>query len=403
MHFNKILIKNLFYILLFIHTPLLFSGETINNQEIESIEQISTPLDISLSPNQDILFDESEFDTLSTPELNKPEDNNHLLNNLENLDDFEPTQAQLDDNNHSEALLQNIIGQGGQYDKLDFDLEHIALVVNNNQVRISNKKPILEEIIKLRSIVGMIKGGAFVVIRKENVAQLVELLQKLINHTRSILTTDLINFKSFDFEATMAPNRNLQLSHGVSFEYIESIMQQNDSLLTKLESESENVGLSTFNKAYRKLEKLNRDYKILNRVAIATAVGIGATWLLYRIHPAFFEYFKKNEEAPKTELSENDAKKQAAEEKWKNDNERYNNLAFYERWLTNPPRKPNLEIKSNQNIADDLYKKIPGDKLSYYEKQQMKIRSQLDYQQALSEAEKASDNTKNLPFFKRLL
>lgn len=264
---------------------LIFSlNSAFGNQLPEEI-QIPEPKIESLDQ---IIIDEEEFANQEIPGIMSDaiqaisdEDKSDLAESPQ--EQLEKFLAKAEENERCEMLLKEVIAN---FDKLDFALEHIALVVNNNQVRIANQKPILEEIINLRSIVGMIRNGAFVVIKPENLGQLIDLAQKLLMHVRYLLTTNLINFKPFDFEGSTITRLQLPKTYG--FEQLEKMLKQNDSLLENLESESENVGLSSFNMMYRKLEKLNNDYKILNRAAIAAGIGVGIVWIGYLTPPYFW-------------------------------------------------------------------------------------------------------------------
>jgi cell division protease FtsH len=237
------------------------------------------------APNIDTVFiDEQEFGTIANSEPAKPVMTSNDADTIEQEDEttqeekLEKLLAQAEENEKCELLLKEVLKN---YDNIDFALEHMALVINNNQVRkLTSKKPISEEIMKLRSIITMIKDGAFVVIKKDNLVQLIELAQTFIAHIRYVLTTDLVNFKTFDFEAAVTPNR-LKLPKTYGFEQLEKMIQQNSGLLTKLESESENIGLNSFHKIYRRLEKINHDYKVLHRLTIAAGIGLGLAWFDY--------------------------------------------------------------------------------------------------------------------------
>ncbi len=259
----------------------------------EAIEQPSTENAATLTiqennaANTALFIDEQEFEAtpeqVTTPSENNPEEQPDEPANTPQQD-YETFLAQAMENEQCEVILKTILEN---FNKLDFDLEHIALVVSNNQVRISTKKPILDEIRKLRGLVGMIKDGSFIVIKKENLGQLIELAQKLIGHVRYILTTNLISFKSFELEMAAAPTR-LPLPKTYGFDQLEKMLQQNNNLLTRLETESENVGLNAFNKVFRRLEKLNNDYKVLSRLTIAAGIGAGIIWIGHRIPNAFW-------------------------------------------------------------------------------------------------------------------
>lgn len=280
--FASSLKKYIFHSLIF---SSLINFQLISNEQADiesSAEVVSTNVNNDLQDTsndapkieQSCIINEDEFDTDTSN--NDQSSSTKINDKSEEPQQIKNFLTQMEENEQCEILLKAVLTH---FNTLDFDIQHIALVINNNQVRILDQRPIMNEIRSLHEIITMIQSGAFVVIKPENLGQLIELAHKLIAHIRYLLTTDLIHFQPFDFQ-TAQPTRS-QLPQAYKFEQLEKMIRQNNALLEKLETESEHIGLSTLNKVYRKLEKLNDRYAITRKVGIATGIGAGLLWIGY--------------------------------------------------------------------------------------------------------------------------
>ena len=73
-----------------------------------------------------------------------------------------------------------------------------------------------------------------------------------------------------------------QSTDPLDVEQLAQQLQAHNTRLVTLGQKAPNVGLSTFNIVYRKLRKLNHDYKIMSRTATAAGIGVLAAWVLFR-------------------------------------------------------------------------------------------------------------------------
>lgn len=240
---------------------------TFCDQEVSAQEDFPAP---------QLVIDEDEFNNLSSPALSNVDDAQPDKNGADQDSD---SQAQAKEIERYKALLENATKH---FTMLAFDLQHIALVINNGHARIANKNPIREEIAKLGSLIDMIRQqNALLQGDKAVVARLLQLTEEIAKHIRYLLTTDLITFKSFDLDPQTLITRNPQ-SQDIPLEELEKQLKANNILITKLEAESADVGLKWHNKVYRRLEKFNSDYKVLYGLSavVIPLIGIYA-WSVY--------------------------------------------------------------------------------------------------------------------------
>ncbi len=247
---------------------------------------ICSTLAIAENPTQaidEVFIDEQEFENLSpasphlpvTPQPQSP---------AQPIEDVTPQASTI----NQKQLDVLVVTLENNFKQLDVILEQIALVINNNQIRkLSTKDVILDEIIKIRSLVGMIIQNIASINTPDKATQLIEIAQKLTSHVQYLLTTNLVNFKPFDFEKAFAPTTRVSLPTTYGFEQLEKMALQNTLTLGTLKAHSENVGLNSFHIFYRKLEKLNQEYKILHKLTIAAGVGLALLWFDFLCDRAF--------------------------------------------------------------------------------------------------------------------
>jgi len=240
------------------------------------------------SSSAEITLDEDEFANL--PEYIPHEDTGATTGDLPTDDETDPVSKKpLDpaEKEKAEQLLKKVMLS---FEKISFSLESIALVLNHNQLRIKDKTPMMEEVMKLRSLTHMISASAITEINPEKIAHLVKLAQELIDHIRYLLTTDLMTFVPFD-KKMLAPTRSAldKPAAPQTIEQLDATLQKTNSVLGKLETEAVNVGLNTFNILFRRMEKLNDDYKIVNKCLWGLGISATAAGLLFVLDPHYIE------------------------------------------------------------------------------------------------------------------
>ncbi len=247
-------------------SSFILADSDVNLNEPDEIIQAKPVTIEQAETNDDVVIDEDEFANLPVvTSQEKPQTDDKVdTSSTANTDSVSDTQA-VDplDKKKAEQLLKKIMVS---FEKISFSLESIALVLNHNQLRIKTKEPMVEEIMKLRSLTHMVINSAITEISTEKIAHLITLSQQLIDHIRYLLTTDLITFIPFD-KKMQPPTRSAveKPAAPLTLDQLDASLQKTNAILIKLETESVNVGLNTFNILFRRLEKLNDDYKIVNK------------------------------------------------------------------------------------------------------------------------------------------
>lgn len=204
-------------------------------------------------------------------------------------DSIQASMAQAAESNICDHLLAELLKV---VDVIDYSLEHMAQVVNNNQVRNIEKKEVLPKIFELRRLVSQLKKNS-IVITKENLAMLIQVTQHLLHHLETIIYSSLKEFPAFDPSKAIDRSRLKEYDFETLAEQIEKQSKQ----IKNLEKKAENVGLSLVNRAFRKLEHWNKDYKLSRRASIAAiCAGIGA-YLFYKMDPLVI-FNPKHQEVP---------------------------------------------------------------------------------------------------------
>jgi cell division protease FtsH len=166
------------------------------------------------------------------------------------------------------------------YEQLDFICEHLAQVINNHQVRNIDKKLVLQHITSIRKNIQEIKKGAYVVVDPYSIKVLLSIAEALIEHMRTIVGTGLKKLPELQLDQVI--KRSLA-SDDFNFEHLEQQLETNENTLKQLDTEAQNVGLSFFNRSYRRLEKFISDYSLVKRGSVGLFLGLGIYWILSRI------------------------------------------------------------------------------------------------------------------------
>src|SRR5689334_2954259 len=83
-----------------------------------------------------------------------------FLNAATTINPLQAPMAQAAENNACEELLKQLLKV---VDVIDFSLEHMAQVVNNDQLRNIDKKAVLAHLIELRTFVSQLKKHSIVI------------------------------------------------------------------------------------------------------------------------------------------------------------------------------------------------------------------------------------------------
>lgn len=157
-----------------------------------------------------------------------------------------------------------------QYKKVDFILELIAQMVNNNNVRGANKEEALDQIRAIRSELAEMLKKAGMIHDISQIYILNMILQVIVEHSHEIIKNGLKVFPKPDMEKldTLINRSNPTL------QTVQSSTENNAKLIKALETEANRVGLSFYNRIYRRTEKFMVDHKVLPRLFYTTVASV---------------------------------------------------------------------------------------------------------------------------------
>jgi cell division protease FtsH len=275
--FFKPLILSMLFGILMGSAPLIYADNSENTLEQEQIIDQAQTEPIQL----DMLEQEEPQDSHNDQEQN--------LNALM----AQATQAQ-----QAELVAQEILKQLDMLAEITSD---VAQILNNNQVRLTpaEKSAAKKELTSLGTMIGKIRYSAFLLAQKENFPSLVTLINTVHENLTTAIKTGLKTFPHTEYDLNTRANP----TNDVDLGQLEESLTGNTDRITALSKKAPTVGLSTFNIMYRKLKKLNNDYKILRRVGTAALIGVGIGWIIYKLEPEYF--FTKKIDEDKSVLKSN--------------------------------------------------------------------------------------------------
>lgn len=162
------------------------------------------------------------------------------------------------------------------YKKLDFVLELLAQVINNNQVRGAKKAESLEHLKEIRGLVIQLQAGSFQFNDPKSIQVLNIIFEQVAKHLQLLVKNGFSEFKQLDLDAEIT--RGLG-DKPISFDDLRAYTEKNEKLLKIVEADASSVGLSKFNQMYRRAEKFVVDHRILPRAGI-TLLGAAFLWFL---------------------------------------------------------------------------------------------------------------------------
>lgn len=162
------------------------------------------------------------------------------------------------------------------YKKLDFVLELLAQVINNNQVRGAKKAESLEHLKEIRGLVIQLQAGGIHFNDPKTIQVLNIIFEQVATYLQSLIKNGFTEFKQLDLDA--AVKRGLG-DKTISFDELRAHTEKNEKLLKIVEAEASSVGLSKFNQMYRRAEKFVVDHRILPRAGL-TLLGTAFLWFL---------------------------------------------------------------------------------------------------------------------------
>jgi ATP-dependent Zn protease len=174
------------------------------------------------------------------------------------------------------------------YRTLDTLCERVALIVNNNHLRLDKetKKKAIDRLIAYRSFLNPITRESLVEVSPEKIHMLTLIAEKMAHNLQRAIDSTLKDFPPFNLEKIAA---QIGLSKGGLRKSTPELpqLQARIARLAKKSAEinkkSESVGLTAFNKAFRTLEKINNTYHLTSYLAWTAGITLGAGVIYYML------------------------------------------------------------------------------------------------------------------------
>jgi cell division protease FtsH len=148
------------------------------------------------------------------------------------------------------------------FKKFDFILENLAQVINNNQLKGCDKAKALDHLKLLRFNIFQIQKSSALINDQMSIKLLNVLFKGLADHIRTLIQNRFSKLEEPNFENLVKDT----ITRGApSFDALRKDISDNEQLIKTIESEANRIGLSVFNRAYRRVEKFMDDYQVLPR------------------------------------------------------------------------------------------------------------------------------------------
>ncbi len=142
-----------------------------------------------------------------------------------------------------DTMVTQIIEQTG---RIEVVLEDLSLCINTGSIGKANKKELLDQIKQLRTLINSVKSSAFVEVDPNTLLFLISFNEGIIEHITLAIKKGLTSIPPFD------PATLQKRMEAISLDQIENNIVKNEEQLEKLKQASQDIGLSWFNKTFRK-------------------------------------------------------------------------------------------------------------------------------------------------------
>lgn len=142
-----------------------------------------------------------------------------------------------------DTMVTQIIAQTG---RIELVLEDLSLCINTGSIGKENKKSLLTQIKELRTLINSVKSSAFVEVDPSTLLFLISFNDAVIEHIALAIKKGLTSIPPFD------PATLQKRMEAISLDQLENNIVKNEEHLEKLKQASQDIGLSWFNKTFRK-------------------------------------------------------------------------------------------------------------------------------------------------------
>jgi cell division protease FtsH len=219
------------------------------------------------------------------------------------------------------------------YQKLDSLFEELALMIQNNLIKADNKSELIGQIRGFRQLTDQIRRDVPLTVGAQHVYILLSLHQALLEHVEMAVKQGLHQLPVFDLQAFITKRH---APTDLSLELLQGQIAENSKQFKKLREDSTKIGLTWYNKAFRRLADFNYKYHLLTLS--------GKTALTASMWGLFFVFHRN---VPK-EIAEKDG---SGKEIARKPNPEYDQLSSFRKWLQwilgSPSRSTTIETGDN--------------------------------------------------------
>lgn len=269
-----------------------------------------------------------------------------------------------------DTLVSQIVGQTKKIEAL---LEELSLSINNNAIGNGNKKALLQQIKRIRTMISGIKSEAFVEVTPQTIQFLVLFNEALMKHLSAAIAKGFKRLPPLDKRLAKLRQRTISMD----IQEIENKLQENKKRLIALDKKAQQIGLKWHNKVFRKIN--NFIVKARRRKWDQALLGVTVLGVIAIMYTAFYTkwgYTEKDKDLEdickfwvqgdkkqygRTRICDENAFELAKQVYQKTTLKKNGKLITVKTFLDNIRRDPRYHRKTERDFFDDsiaLYKEV---------------------------------------------
>lgn len=176
-----------------------------------------------------------------------------------------------------QALLKRVLNQ---IDAIDLALEELAQAVNNNTIKVEDKKGLRHYISNLRTFINKVRKGELFELNKSNLEMILEINKTLLAHLNDSVSKEFKNIPEFT-ASTVARSQQLPLRGTLRAPFLAQQVDSNEQTLKLVRNRFSSVGTTPVNNLIKKAEKIDSHWGITNTIKrVLPYAGLGLYYTL---------------------------------------------------------------------------------------------------------------------------
>lgn len=166
--------------------------------------------------------------------------------------------------------INNVLVMGlKQLEQIDVLLGQLIGLVNKGSLKVADIEHTRKTIQFYRSQINKLIHNNYMPLDPKKVHSILQTAKELIQYLSESVATNLRDFKPKTLNASTRTTTS-----DPSMQNLVLLYFANEKALEKLKIAIDNIGLTTINKAYRAVEKFNKEYKVIPRATVAALIGL---------------------------------------------------------------------------------------------------------------------------------